>query len=40
MENLSLKDVEYIDIITEDLESFYIDHDNIIDFSLIPKIIE
>lgn len=40
MENLSLKDIEYINIITEDLGSFYIDHDNIIDFSLIPKVVE
>lgn len=32
--------MEYIEIITEDLNSFYIDHNNIVDFSLIPKTIE
>ena len=40
MENLNLKDIEYIDIITEDLSSFYINHNNIVDFSLIPKVVE
>ena len=40
MENLNLKDIEYIDIITESLNSFYIDPNNIVDFSLIPKTIE
>lgn len=40
MENLNLKDIEYIDIITEDLSSFHIKHNNIVDFSLIPKVVE
>ena len=40
MENLNLKDIEYIDIITESLNSFYIDPNNIVDFSLIPKTIK
>ena len=40
MENLNLKDIEYIDIITESLNTFYIDHNNIVDFSLIPKTIK
>ena len=32
--------MEYIEIITESLNSFYIDPNNIVDFSLIPKTIE
>lgn len=40
MENLNLKDIEYIDIITEGLSSFYINHNNIVDFSLILKVVE
>ena len=32
--------MEYIEIITESLNTFYIDHNNIVDFSLIPKTIE
>lgn len=32
--------MEYIEIITESLNTFYIDHNNIVDFSLIPKTIK
>ena len=32
--------MEYIEIITESLSTFYIDHNNIVDFSLIPKTIK
>lgn len=32
--------MEYIEIITENLNTFYIDHNNIVDFSLIPKTIK
>lgn len=32
--------MKYIEIITESLNAFYIDHNNIVDFSLIPKIIK
>ena len=32
--------MEYIEIITESLNSFYIDPNNIVDFSLIPKTIK
>lgn len=32
--------MEYIEIITESLNAFYIDHNNIVDFSLIPKTIK
>lgn len=32
--------MKYIEIITESLNAFYIDHNNIVDFSLIPKTIK
>lgn len=32
--------MEYIEIITESLNTFYIDHNNIVDFSLISKTIK
>ena len=32
--------MKYIEIITESLNTFYIDHNNIVDFSLIPKTIK
>lgn len=37
MENLEFKDLEYIDIIVDDLNIFHIDRANIIDFSVIIK---
>ena len=37
MENLEFKDLEYIDIIVDDLNVFHIDRANIIDFSVITK---
>lgn len=37
MENLEFKDLEYIDIIIDDLNIFHIDRTHIIDFSVITK---
>jgi hypothetical protein len=37
MENLEFKDLEYIDIIVDDLNIFHIDRINIVDFSVITK---